>query len=490
MAIMLVSCRPVYATPPQYDTHIEMPGLPESLVLSGEGAIPVEALETFVRLAGGADATIVTFGVGRSEFPLPGVKEVIRVDLSSSSDDPAIDLEAVAGCWIESSVVLDGPEIELSHLTQITSVLGMTYGHEGIVGASGEWTRNFITMLPGMKYGSDSPEQGLFNLDIAERSAVLISGRRGRVFGDGVAAVTLAASANRPVRQMSFAAGEQFDLIALSRAAVARAGEAFPPRVMRDPVVESGTLFIGGGGPMPEEGMQHFIAASGGPDAPIVIIPTAIGRPDAATFGERNADQLRALGANNVSVMHTMNPREADTEEFCAPLREAGGIWFTGGRQWNLVDAYRGTLAHELMHNVLKRGGAIGGSSAGASIQAEYMVRGHPLGNAVMMAEGYERGLDFLPGVAIDQHFAQRDRFKDLASVKHAFPQLLCLGIDEQTMLIVRDSVAEVVGPHNLQVYADPVPDDFDGAGYVKVKPGERYDLKARRKLSLENQSP
>ncbi len=234
---------------------------------------------------------------------------------------------------------------------------------------------------------------------------------------------------------------------------------------------------------MPEEGMKRFIEASGGTDALIIVIPTAIGTGRAPEFGEQNAQRIRDLGANNVIVMHTLNPREADTDEFCEPLRIAGGIWFTGGRQWNLVDAYRGTQAHRLMYDVLKRGGAIGGSSAGASIQAEYMVRGHPLGNTVMMAEGYEKGLDFLPGVGIDQHFAQRDRFADLASVKHTFPQLLCLGIDEQTMLIVRGSIVEVVGPNNLQVYADPVPDDFDGSEYELVKPGHRYDLKLRRKI-------
>ena len=55
------------------------------------------------------------------------------------------------------------------------------------------------------------------------------------------------------------------------------------------------------------------------------------------------------------------------------------------------MDAYEGTLTGRRFHEVLARGGAIGGSSAGASIQSEFMPRGHPLGNAVMAAEGYER---------------------------------------------------------------------------------------------------
>lgn len=346
-------------------------------------------------------------------------------------------------------------------------------------------------LLPGpvqidaIRQYADSDESAKSSIIVMVDSdtALVMQGRRGHIVGEGEVVFGLAPSHNRPTRIIRKPAGSTVDLIALSRAAVARAGEEFPAKKMRDPVVESGTLFIGGGGQMPEEGMKRFIEASGGPDALIIVIPTAIGTSRAPEFGEQNAQRIRDHGANNVIVMHTLNPREADTEEFCEPFRDAGGIWFTGGRQWNLVDAYRSTLAHKLMHDVLKRDGAIGGSSAGASIQAEYMVRGHPLGNTVMMAEGYEKGLDFLPGVGIDQHFAQRDRFADLASVKHAFPQLLCLGIDEQTMLIVRGSIVEVVGPNNLQVYAEPVPDDFDGSEYELVEPGQRYDLKLRRKI-------
>ena len=76
------------------------------------------------------------------------------------------------------------------------------------------------------------------------------------------------------------------------------------------------------------------------------------------------------------------------------------------------------------------RGGVIGGSSAGASIQGEYMPRGHPLGNTVMAAEGYERGFGFLPGCAIDQHFFARNRTADMTGLMKKYPQYLGIGID------------------------------------------------------------
>ncbi len=183
----------------------------------------------------------------------------------------------------------------------------------------------------------------------------------------------------------------------------------------------------------------------------------------------------------HVKVLHARSRKEADDPRNLAALREATGIWFTGGRQWRLVDSFLDTRAHQLMHEVLKRGGVIGGGSAGATIQADYLVRGNPLGNQDMMAEGYERGLGFIRGVAIDQHFAQRNRFGDMALVKKTFPQLIGLGIDEETALIVRGSVAEIVGRHRVYVYDQK---NIPPGGKVTqpvLSAGQRYDFKARR---------
>src|SRR5690606_7663818 len=114
------------------------------------------------------------------------------------------------------------------------------------------------------------------------------------------------------------------------------------------------------------------------------------------------------MGVESVGVLHGRHPEEIETPEQLAMLDEATGIWFGGGRQWRFVDAYEGTAIVDRFCDVLRRGGVIGGSSAGATIQGDYLVRGNPLGNTDMMADGYERGFAFLPGVAIDQHFAQR----------------------------------------------------------------------------------
>lgn len=132
---------------------------------------------------------------------------------------------------------------------------------------------------------------------------------------------------------------------------------------------ENGHLVIVGGNLSNESIYEKIISLAGGPSSPFVVIPTAGGD---ATYNDSfpTAETFRRLGATNVTVLHTYDPAVADTDEFIAPLKEAKGIFFGGGRQWRLVDAYAGTKSEKAFQDVLDRGGVISGSSAGASIQA------------------------------------------------------------------------------------------------------------------------
>ena len=144
--------------------------------------------------------------------------------------------------------------------------------------------------------------------------------------------------------------------------------------------------------------------------------------------------------------------------------------------------SYAGTLTEKRFHEVLARGGAIGGSSAGASIQSEYMPRGHPLGNTVMAAEGYEKGLGFLPGCAVDQHFFARKRTQDMTGLMKKYPQYLGIGIDEGTAIVVTGSTAEVIGRTKVAFYDYSKKHDGE-KDYVEAAAGEKYDLKGRKKM-------
>jgi cyanophycinase len=188
-------------------------------------------------------------------------------------------------------------------------------------------------------------------------------------------------------------------------------------------------------------------------------------------------------GARNLAVLPGQTLEEVDHDAALRALSEAGGVWFGGGRQWRFVDAYAGTRALAEFRDVLRRGGVIGGSSAGASIQAEYLVRGSPLGNTTVMADGYQRGFAFLPGVAIDQHFTQRNRRPDMEALVRTWPQFLGIGVDESTALVVQGSQAEVLGEHSAWFFPRSTARD---APPVEVRAGERFDLLRGQRIAVD----
>ncbi|MDX1947972.1 MAG: Type 1 glutamine amidotransferase-like domain-containing protein [Pirellulaceae bacterium] len=320
---------------------------------------------------------------------------------------------------------------------------------------------------------------GQLGIAVEEGAVLVVRGRRLEVLGEGSVRFVLAKSATRPAREITISAGEWHDLTMLRRAAIDRALPEFPPAKLPESKVENGSLVIVGGGGMPKAVVEKFIELAGGPDAPIVVLPTASG--DMLPPGDGAGRMFTQLGAKRVTVLKQRTKSEVESPEFNAALAEAKGVWFGGGRHWRFIDAYAATSAETQFHDVLRRGGVIGGSSAGATILGQYMVRGSVLGNTDMMAEGYERGLNFLPGATIDQHFTQRKRQPDMTSVMRRFPQLLGIGIDEGTALVVRGSAGEVLGPGRVHFYdyrSGPPAGEQD---YTAIAAGERYDLAQRK---------
>ncbi|MDH5589806.1 MAG: cyanophycinase [Gemmatimonadota bacterium] len=245
------------------------------------------------------------------------------------------------------------------------------------------------------------------------------------------------------------------------------------------PVVgpESGALVVVGGAMRSPEIYGRFIQLAGGPDAHIVVIPTAGGEEEYDDFYQ-GLNAWRAQGARNLTVLHTTDRAVADSEDFVAPLKTAAAVFFFGGRQWRLVDAYGGTRTEREIREVLARGGVVGGSSAGASIQGSFLVRGDTETNEVMMGD-HQVGFGYLRGVAIDQHVLRRNRHFDLIEVVEAHPELLGIGIDENTALVVQGDQAEVIGASYVLVY-DNRSTVGDGGRFYFLAPGDRFDLRTR----------
>lgn len=259
--------------------------------------------------------------------------------------------------------------------------------------------------------------------------------------------------------------------VALARAALGQTFEksAGPRR---------GALLIIGGGLRGSDIQNAAIQLSGGSTARWVFIPTAGTDTEIAAMKPPNF--IGRVGAS-VTILHTRDRRVADSEAFTASIRAATAVFFAGGRQWRLVDAYAGTRTEHEIRAVLDRSGLIAGTSAGASIQASYLVRGSPKSNEIVMAPGYERGFGYLSNVAIDQHVSQRDRENDLSSVVAAHPGLLGIGIDESTAVIVQHDTMTVIGQGIVRITDGA---DHAGRPYYDLKSGARFDLATWRELS------
>ena len=114
------------------------------------------------------------------------------------------------------------------------------------------------------------------------------------------------------------------------------------------------------------------------------------------------------------------------------------------------------------------------------------MPRGDPLGNLNIIAEGYERGFGFLKGVACDQHFFARKRLADMTQLMTAYPQLLGIGIDEGTVIIVRGTKMEVIGKSKVAVYDRRKPVKPGEKDYEELEAGSVYDLEARKRVEAK----
>jgi cyanophycinase len=260
---------------------------------------------------------------------------------------------------------------------------------------------------------------------------------------------------------------------------------------------KNGSLVIMGGGGKDRTFPQvfaHFIKLAGGKDARIVIVPTAASSsPDHNYQHSWSLDLAKSMGVKKATLLHSHDRKTADTEAFVEPLKTATGVWFGGGRQWRLTKAYGGTLTEKEFHKVLERGGAIGGSSAGASIQGSFLARGDTSGNTIMVGD-VQQGFGFMRNTAIDQHLIARGRQKDLLKVledprkkmRKEFnrAELLGIGIDEDVAIVVKGDQFSIIGKdQGVVLVYDPKSwkkETPDAQKWVTLKKGDQYDLAQR----------
>ena len=183
--------------------------------------------------------------------------------------------------------------------------------------------------------------------------------------------------------------------------------------------------------------LRDFVTASGGAHARIVVIPTA------SSLGEEVVEVydalFRKLGAAEVVACRPESRSEAHDPALVARLDQATGIFMTGGNQLKLSAVICGTPVGDAIVRAHARGAVVGGTSAGASIQSSHMVAfGVPGATPKQRMTQVAAGLGLLDTTVIDQHFDQRNRYGRLLMIVAQSPQLLGVGVDEDTCATVR----------------------------------------------------
>ncbi len=193
--------------------------------------------------------------------------------------------------------------------------------------------------------------------------------------------------------------------------------------------------------------LQKFVELSGGPQASILVITAASAVPE--KVWPPYDDAFRALGVTDRALLHLDTREQAEAPDNARSITEASGIFIAGGDQKRLMATLGGSAVAAAMHASLATGGAcIGGTSAGASALSVHMLaEGNTDLNPEKGAVSLGDGLGLLRHVVIDQHFSERQRLARLLSIVAQHPELLGIGIDEDTALVIEPGTGvEVIG--------------------------------------------
>jgi len=239
--------------------------------------------------------------------------------------------------------------------------------------------------------------------------------------------------------------------------------------------------------------LREFLRCAGGTKAHIVIMTAATSLP--AEVGDNYIRVFERLGAEDVRVVDTQTPEDANNPDYLEAIEQATGIFFTGGEQARIISCLKDTTLDAAMHKRYSEGIIIGGTSAGAAMMPDMMIiEGDSETNPRLEAVAMGPGMGFLPDVVIDQHFAQRGRLGRLVTALLLQPAVLGFGIDENTAILVSGDEFEVIGESAVTVIdeSEKLHDNIDGrlkdeglaicGAKLHILPhGYRFNLKTRQ---------
>lgn len=237
-------------------------------------------------------------------------------------------------------------------------------------------------------------------------------------------------------------------------------------------------LVLIGGGDLPKRARERFVEWAGGSHARILVILWASGEPKESFDWIR--DEISAEGPAQIEGAPLAPLTEASRAEFLGQLAKATGVFFSGGDQARVMDVLKDAELLAALRTRYHAGVVFGGTSAGCAVMSTPMITGEGDFTVIDGAKVDTReGLGLLPGAIVDQHFLKRQRENRLFGLILSHPELLGVGVDEATALLVEDGrLGEVAGAGQVML-VDPRHEP--GALLLRLfKSGERIDL-ARR---------
>lgn len=249
----------------------------------------------------------------------------------------------------------------------------------------------------------------------------------------------------------------------------------------------------------------HVVEEAGGIDAKIVVIPTASRIP--MEVGENYVEAFTTLGCKNVTVLDIRSKKDSEKEGSIKLIKEANCVMFSGGDQSKITNKIGGTTIHKILSDRYKNeeGFVIAGTSAGAMAMANEMIAGGSASEAFIKgAVTMYKGLNLIPELIIDTHFIKRGRFGRQSEAVAKHPNLIGLGLAEDTGMIIKNgNDCTVIGSgmvivfdgsklthNNEKILEDGTPMTMANLAVHVLSNGDMYDIKNRKVAVLPIEAP
>ena len=202
--------------------------------------------------------------------------------------------------------------------------------------------------------------------------------------------------------------------------------------------------------------LSHVVNESGGVNAKIIVVPTASSIPK--KVGLIYSEAFDKLGCTNVTVAQIKQSEQCEDPKMLALFGDADCVMFSGGDQSRIASIIGETSLHALLVKKFKKENfVIAGTSAGAMAMAHEMIAGGSSTDALLKgAVKMTRGLALMPKLVIDTHFIKRGRFGRLAEAVAIFPDLIGIGLAEDTGIVIKNGDDFKVIGSGMVIVLDP----------------------------------